>query len=216
MTDRNKITKPNELCFQLIPAEWLASLAYLAAKGAQKYSARDWEENPGDYMNRIDSCKRHLNDWLAGEDYDNGAGGTGVPNLAAVAYNALMVMVWQAREVGLDNRPEVATEFIDDLKTKLREPDTLPVDLSPLPPQKQLFHRDMIIGPFSSATYFEECKDRLLREGEAVIETSTYGMGYYIYLRFSPSFQKNGRWGGTNDSEDVTPTPYSLVEFPND
>ena len=120
MTDKNKIAKPNELCFQLLPAEWLTALAYIATKGAQKYAPRDWEENPGSYMDRIDSLHRHLNAWVAGSRDDDGPKGTGAPNLAAVAYNALMVLVWEERNIGLDNRPKVSNEFIDSLKAKLK------------------------------------------------------------------------------------------------
>lgn len=119
--DKDTVAKPNELQFQLLPPEWEAVLAFIAAKGAMKYAPRDWEKNPGKYMDRIDSCRRHLNRWLSGEDFDVGKGGTNAHNLGNAAYNLLMVLTWQMRGVGDDNRSEVARGFIEGMISDLRE-----------------------------------------------------------------------------------------------
>ena len=186
MSNKNSIAKPNELCFQLLPVEWLTALAYLATKGAQKYAPRDWEENPGRYLDRVDSLHRHLNKWMTGETNDDGEGGTGVHNLAAVAYNALMVMVWEARGVGVDNRPKVSKAFLDNLASKL-------AGTSNKPSSKTMFHRGMIIK-LSGIMEYRVCANQLAASGEEVASTTSTDFIYFDGL--------SKKWEGA-DKKDV-------------
>ena len=112
----------NKLPFSLLPVEWLAALTHLLEKGARKYGPRDFERGefggePVKWLSRIDSLQRHLNNWLAGETYDDE---TGAHNLVAVAFNALMIMLWEVREKGIDDRPKCATKYLDSLKEDLK------------------------------------------------------------------------------------------------
>jgi hypothetical protein len=112
----------NKLPFSLLPVEWSTALAHLLAKGARKYAPRDFERGefegePVKWLSRIDSLQRHLNNWLAGETCDDE---TGAHNLVAVAFNALMIMLWEVREKGIDDRPKCATKYLDSLKEGLK------------------------------------------------------------------------------------------------
>ena len=114
--------KNTKLPFSLLPLEWLYGLVHLLAKGARKYAPRDWESGeikgvPMSYMNRIDSLERHLGKWKSGETRDEE---TGSHHLVAVAFNALMVMTWEVRGLGNDDRPTVATAYIKALEEDLK------------------------------------------------------------------------------------------------
>ncbi len=91
----------------LIPPEWEVALADVLTQGAKKYEPRNWEKGMS-WSSMVGCMKRHINKFLAGERYDgNGfdvkAGTTGCHHLAMVAWNALALMSYDLREIGVND-----------------------------------------------------------------------------------------------------------------
>lgn len=104
--------------YDLIPHEWeeqialvftadaKEQLAFLLSAGAQKYTDRNWEKSAGtpastEWRARcIASLRRHLAAWQRGEilDPEHAAKGFDIHHMTAVAWNALAIMWYDARE----------------------------------------------------------------------------------------------------------------------
>tara|TARA_R110002126_G_scaffold42101_1_gene121981 strand:+ start:6175 stop:6795 length:621 start_codon:yes stop_codon:yes gene_type:complete len=120
---KHKIAKPTELCYQLIPVEWLAQLAFVFGKGARKHAPYDWEKSSStmSYSDRLDSAMRHLEQFRSGISHDPE---TGAHNLGAAAWNCLCVYSLFVRGTGIDDRrtailPESQCKAIQDETSSL-------------------------------------------------------------------------------------------------
>ena len=72
--------------FDLIGTEGLRRLAIRYEAGAVKYSARNWEAG-NSVSECMSSCRRHINQWLAGDDEED--------HLAAAAFWLFAVMEFE-------------------------------------------------------------------------------------------------------------------------
>lgn len=89
--------------WSLLPWDGLKELANHYTRGAEKYSARNWELGMK-YSRCYNSLQRHLNAWWMGEDYDMDASWKCL-HLVAVVWNAMALLVYTLRGVGQDDRP---------------------------------------------------------------------------------------------------------------
>lgn len=130
--------KPN---LALIPGSASVHMALGLEDGADKYGPFNWRDDPVEAMVYIAACKRHIDEWMDGEDF---ARDSGVHHLGhAIASLAILI---DAMECGtlIDNRPtpgtvadlieEVAAqredadeqEWVEYKSDNLREPDIKP------------------------------------------------------------------------------------------
>lgn len=101
---------------ELIPPEWEWALGMVLTRGAIKYESRNWERG----MKRsypIGCIKRHVNKFLAGEQYDEE---TGCHHLAMAAWNCLALMSYDIRGIGENDIQDVGK--IDWLEKTAIEP----------------------------------------------------------------------------------------------
>lgn len=89
--------------FSLLPWDAVREVADVFTRGAQKYEERNWEK--GLAWSRIfDSTQRHLSDWFQhGMTHD--PDGTGLRNLAQAAWGCLVLLAYELRGIGTDDRP---------------------------------------------------------------------------------------------------------------
>lgn len=92
-----------KLRFDLIPPEWDKVLAGILTFGAKKYAERNWE-NGLSYTKTVASLRRHLNSFEEGEWTDPESGH---PHLGHVAWNALALITFKLRGIGLDDLPRI-------------------------------------------------------------------------------------------------------------
>lgn len=70
---------------------------------------RNWEK--GLYWQAmIDSLKRHIDDFERGKDYDDGEGGSGLPQIANIMASACMLAASVVRGIGIDDRAKETEE----------------------------------------------------------------------------------------------------------
>ena len=102
LADRNDI-KDNKVPLHLIGVKAMYELARVLEFGAQKYSEWNWMKGLP-YMRTVGSLRRHLDLWIAGEDYDSE---TGLSHLAHAMCNIMFLLEWEAAGKGdvLDDRP---------------------------------------------------------------------------------------------------------------
>lgn len=75
-------------------------VAQVGSYGAKKYG--QWNYTGGsEYMRYLGSCVRHLTAYIRGVDLDEESG---LPHLAHLVYNCLILMEWAHRKVGTDDR----------------------------------------------------------------------------------------------------------------
>lgn len=91
-----------------VPLEAIAAASASFIYGANKYADRNWEKGlPWQQM--IDSLKRHVEDFERGHDYDDGDGGSGLPQVCLIMTSAMMLTASVMRGIGEDDRlPKVA------------------------------------------------------------------------------------------------------------
>lgn len=87
----------------LIPPEAMLALGSLYAAGAAKYKPRGWEDGM-DWGRCVSALERHLQVWKAGEDYDDGEGGSNAHHMINVAWNAIALFTYNYRGIGTDDR----------------------------------------------------------------------------------------------------------------
>lgn len=80
----------------LVPPEWVWALAMVLTRGAAKYASRNWEKGMR-WSEVVGPMFRHAFKWICGERYD---AETGCHHLAMVAWNALVLMTYDIREIG--------------------------------------------------------------------------------------------------------------------
>lgn len=86
--------------FHLIPVDGLAELGRVYSFGAKKYAPRNWER--GMLWSRCyNSLLRHLYAYWNGERNDQE---TGLHHMAHVAWNAVALLVYSLRGIGIDDR----------------------------------------------------------------------------------------------------------------
>jgi hypothetical protein len=80
----------------LVPPEWVWALAMVLTRGAIKYAVRNWERGMK-WSEVVGPMFRHAFKFICGERYDSE---TGCHHMAMVAWNALVLMTYDIREVG--------------------------------------------------------------------------------------------------------------------
>lgn len=95
---RDNAGKPR---FDLLPPDGLTALAEVYTAGAEKYGDRNWEQGLFWGQGCFASLMRHANAWAAGEDRDPE---TGKHHMAHVAWNAIALVVFHLRGIGIDDR----------------------------------------------------------------------------------------------------------------
>lgn len=99
-SDEGRKDDAEKLRFDLIAPEFLEELSKVITFGAQKYSARNWEN--GMRWGRVfGALMRHLWAWWGGEAKDPE---TGFSHLAHAAANIMFLVTYERREVGDDDR----------------------------------------------------------------------------------------------------------------
>lgn len=80
----------------LVPPEWVWALGMVLTRGAIKYAVRNWERGMR-WSEVVGPMFRHIFKFLCGERYDPE---TGCHHMAMVAWNALVLMTYDIREIG--------------------------------------------------------------------------------------------------------------------
>jgi len=92
--------------YDLIPWDAIEELGKLYTKGAKKYAARNWEKGFR-YGRTFAAMSRHAIAWFMA--YVRGESGvdpeTGLSHMVAVAWNALALVTFELRKIGIDDRP---------------------------------------------------------------------------------------------------------------
>lgn len=89
-----------KLRYDLLPPDAIEELVKIYTMGAAKYADRNWEKG-FNWMDCYASLARHLALWQMGEDRDEESDHL---HMAHVAWNALAIVTFQLRNVGVDNR----------------------------------------------------------------------------------------------------------------
>ena len=90
---------------ELIPPDAMIEIAKVFTMGADKYEARNWEK--GTKWGRANGALlRHLMAWMGGEDKDPESG---LWHMAHIAWNAICLLAYQIRGVGVDDRFKILT-----------------------------------------------------------------------------------------------------------
>ena len=88
--------------FDLIPPEMLTALSTIITFGANKYGVRNWEQGDMEYSRIFNALMRHMLAWWSREDLDPE---TGKSHLWHAACNIAFLVTYEAREIGIDDRP---------------------------------------------------------------------------------------------------------------
>lgn len=109
---------------ELISPHALHALGLVLTAGTKKYPARNWEKGLS-WSETVGSLLRHLTEFMAGNDYDDGPGGTGLPHIYLAQCNAHMLSHFFATSTGTDDRPRLLrTELWQGvIKKPLGEPE---------------------------------------------------------------------------------------------
>jgi len=84
----------------ILAMKGIDEIAKVGEFGAKKYG--QWNYMAGsEYMRFLGSCSRHLTLFIRGENLDHESG---ISHLAHLCYDALMLLEWQHRKRGLDDR----------------------------------------------------------------------------------------------------------------
>jgi predicted HAD superfamily Cof-like phosphohydrolase len=98
--DQGKACRP-----ELIPAPATYWLGVLYARGAEKYAAENWR-NGDSYQRYLGALDRHKLRFQMGHKYDDVPGGTGAPEMIAVAWNAISLFMLDEINPNADDRPD--------------------------------------------------------------------------------------------------------------
>lgn len=100
---------------ELLSPHALHALGLVLTAGTKKYPARNWEKGLS-WSETVGSLLRHLTEFMAGNDFDDGPGGTGLPHIYLAQCNAHMLSHFFATNTGTDDRPRL-------LRAELRQPE---------------------------------------------------------------------------------------------
>lgn len=84
----------------LIPGDSMLVLGQVYAVGAKKYAERNWERGMP-WSKCLGPLMRHLFKWMRGEKFDPEDGQL---HIAKVAWNAIALLTYELRKIGLDDR----------------------------------------------------------------------------------------------------------------
>lgn len=84
----------------LIPADAMMELGRVYGAGAKKYAERNWERGMP-WSKCLGPLLRHLFKWMRGEKFDPEDGQL---HIAKVAWNAIALLTYELRKIGLDDR----------------------------------------------------------------------------------------------------------------
>lgn len=91
----------------LLPADALMELGKVYGAGAKKYAARNWERGMP-YSKVLGPLLRHLFKWMRGEQIDPE---DGQRHIAKVAWNAMSLLTYELRKIGIDDRGVQTTDL---------------------------------------------------------------------------------------------------------
>ena len=91
--------------YDLIPTGPLKQLAEIYGYGATKYADRNWERGY-DWSKSYAALQRHVNQFWAGESYDDE---TGLSHLMHAAFHCMAMTEWLETHPELDDRPSTPT-----------------------------------------------------------------------------------------------------------
>ena len=95
--------------YDLIPVGPIRDVARLYGFGAQKYAARNWESGFA-WSRNYNALRRHLDAFWGGEELDDGPGGSGLPHITAVIWNALTLAEFASTHPEMDDRPNTVQD----------------------------------------------------------------------------------------------------------
>ena len=93
----------NDVRMSLPPVRELLEVAELYGKGAKKYSDHNWAKGY-EWSKSYDAMMRHAMEWWAGNEFDEGEGGTGQEHLDAVIFHALTLKYFRKHFPEFDDR----------------------------------------------------------------------------------------------------------------
>lgn len=112
----------------LIAPELMIGLGKVLAMGAKKYSARNWEKG-FEWGRSIAALKRHLTAFEMGEDIDPESG---LPHTYHIACNAMFLLAFFDRKVGIDDRSEFFKDE-EDFITRIERESGIPLRITEFP-----------------------------------------------------------------------------------
>lgn len=93
----------NDIRMSLLPVRELLEVAELYGKGAKKYSDHNWAKGY-EWSKSYDAMNRHAMEWWAGNEFDDGEGGTGQEHLDCVIFHALTLKYFRKHFPEFDDR----------------------------------------------------------------------------------------------------------------
>lgn len=99
----------NRVRMSLIPTRELMDVAELFGKGAEKYDEHNWTRGYK-WSLSYDAMHRHLAEFWAGNELDDGEGGTGLSHLACAAFHVLALMYFAKHHRDFDDRHVIPVE----------------------------------------------------------------------------------------------------------
>lgn len=93
----------NDVRMSLLPVRELLEVAELYGKGAKKYSDHNWAKGY-EWSKSYDAMNRHAMEWWAGNEFDDGEGGTGQEHLDCVIFHALTLKYFRKHFPEFDDR----------------------------------------------------------------------------------------------------------------
>ena len=105
--------------FDLVPWDALWAVANVFGFGATKYAERNWERGYN-WSASKGALDRHLALFWAGQDTDEESG---LLHLAHVAWHALVLLAFQLRSAGMDDRP--GTEALRTMTADVTNPEDI-------------------------------------------------------------------------------------------
>jgi hypothetical protein len=97
--------------WDLVPYDAVNEIAKILTFGAEKYSARNWE-NGMDWSRAFGALQRHLTRWFHGQDKDKE---TGLTHLANAGCCLFFLIAWELRQVGNDDRPKLDPAILEHM-----------------------------------------------------------------------------------------------------
>jgi len=98
---------------ELIPVEWIWSLADVLTQGAKKYAPRNWERGMA-WGKMIGCASRHMLKFMLGQRYDDE---TGCHHLAMAAWNILALMSYDLRGIGEPDFSDVDIAILEKINS---------------------------------------------------------------------------------------------------
>lgn len=89
-----------KLEWSLLPLDSLGMIVRVFMFGADKYGRRNWE-NGMDWSRLYNAAVRHMTKWYAGQTFDRE---TGINHLAHSIVSLMMILSYQMRNMGKDDR----------------------------------------------------------------------------------------------------------------